>query len=152
MKKILSLKFDFEDGGYCCGPVDSSFVTEGKFVNENGEEYFVSVTRLCEFANLYVSKESLFKDLINFSDNIDSIDENIAKISKKSFVELSETIGEWSNDLLKSEYIEEMKLMLILNDKIINTNENEWKSGSRYIAKYKNKDIDQLNLPLVTLK
>lgn len=137
--ELINLRWGYDGGGMACGPVEGNTVTEATFVGSNKDVFFVSVSRMSEFANVYVSETSLF-DLLLFMTRYDVDFKKILKQiedNSKEIYELELCDLEPIND---SKYLKEVKVAMIANDHYFHMSEDA--SAEEWMKSYQNGKMD----------
>lgn len=111
----LAMRWAYDGGGIACGPVDGSYITEIMFHDEEGRPYFVSMSRMSEFMNVYVSEVSLFDLQLWFGNRYANSEDYMQKIEKYASIEFNTELGEY-DEILESEYKDEMILVIAMNN------------------------------------
>ena len=97
--KLINLKWGYDGGGMACGPVAGSTIAEIECQDEDGDTYFVHISRCGTYPTEYVviSKESGIDDAVNQEwDNIMAYKES----SNNTVFEYD--IGEYPGDIFES--------------------------------------------------
>ena len=114
----IAMRWAYDGGGFACGPVEGSYITEIMFHDEEGRPYFVSVSRMMEFIHGYVSEVSLFDLQLMFGRRDANSDDYMEKLEKYSTEEFDTELG-YYDEILKSEYRDEMILVTAMNNYFI---------------------------------
>ena len=121
---VLQMRWCYTGDKMACGPVEGSTVTEMVFRTDDGKLYFVSVTRMMEFFNAYVSDVSLY-DILYWIDDMDvEMEDSVEKLNKYSKEMYSTELGEY-DEIEESEYLEELTLVICANDYHWNSSEKD---------------------------
>ena len=113
--KPIFIEWGYDGGGMACGPVEGSYITEITFVDGDGRLLFVSVTRLMEFVNIYVSETSLYSLLLNLGRGDVDFEHTLNAVEKVSSVTYSAELP-FMGGLDDAEYRGEILLALLAND------------------------------------
>ena len=62
--KIMGMRWGYDGGGICCGPVDGSVVVEVEFTDGNETRYAV-ISRYAQFEKTLITENSRFEQLID---------------------------------------------------------------------------------------
>ena len=105
--KLIDLKWGYDGGGMACGPVAGSTIAEIECENQNGETYFVHISRCGTYPTEYavISKDSGIDDAVN--QDLDNI--MLYKESPNNTV-FEYDIGEYPEDIFESRFIDVIRL------------------------------------------
>ena len=111
----VSMRAEASEGGIACGPIDGDTVTEIMFQDDDGKFFFVSVSRLVEFYNAYVSPVSLYDLLLQITRPGTNQKECMATIEKYASEKYHGEIGDYE-EMEESDFIPELTLAMYMND------------------------------------
>ena len=113
--KPIAIRWGYTGMQFACGPVEGDTVTEVTFLDCGGKPKFVSVTRMENFANAYVSNVPLYELLYYMADSavdtqyvMDLVEDTSEDFKSLELPDLSYLDG--------SEYEAEYLLALMAND------------------------------------
>ena len=95
-----------DEGGMACGPCGGSDVTEGLYRKE-GELFFVSMSRMDRFANIYVSRTSLFDILVHLMDRKTDMEYEMDVLERYSLEQYDLTLPD-TDQIKFSVYVEQI--------------------------------------------
>lgn len=139
MVKMINLRWGYDGGGMACGPVEGSTITETTWLDQNGKIFFVSVSRMSEFANVYVSDASLFDLLLYMTRDDVDMDCTISQVNGIAS-EVYELDLNDQSDYQDSENKEMIEITLIANDQYYHMDESA--SAEEWLDDYNNGRID----------
>ena len=83
-----TMRWAYDGGGIACGPIEGSYITEILFHDENNCPYFVSVSRMSEYMNVYASEVSLFDLLLWAGIGDSNIEDYLEKVKNMRLLNL----------------------------------------------------------------
>lgn len=138
---LVNLRWGYDGGGMACGPVEGSRITEATFIDEKGDIFFVSMSRMGQYASVHVSEVSLF-DLhmyLAYPKVAKGIFERIEDNSKCQY-DLDLDDADALEAINKSDYVDEIKLVMIANDQYCYMDEDA--SADDWMMNYQNGTLD----------
>ena len=136
---VLEMRWGYTGDQMACGPVEGSTITEMTFRTADGKLYFVSVSRMMEFFNAYVSEVPLYEIEFWIDDRHVELEDALEKLNKYSKERYSSELGEY-DEMEKSEFLEEMKLVLCAND-YFRSNMDEEPDPEEWLEQYRDGNI-----------
>ena len=137
--KLINLKWGYDGGGMACGPVAGSTIAEIECQDENGDTYFVHISRCGTYPTEYVViiKESGIDDAVNQEwDNIMAYKES----SNNTVFEYD--IGEYPGDIFESRFIDVIRLTQMAVFKAVSQNPTQ-QTADIWFKPYKGKDTSE---------
>ena len=137
--KLINLKWGYDGGGMACGPEAGSTIAEIECQDENGDTYFVHISRCGTYPTEYVviSKESGIDDAVNQEwDNIMAYKES----SNNTVFEYD--IGEYPGDIFESRFIDVIRLTQMAVFKAVSQNPTQ-QTADIWFKPYKGKDTSE---------
>lgn len=145
--KILNMRWGYDGGGMCCGPVDGSCVAEIMVRLDNGQTRFVTVSRYEEAEKTIVTELSVFDVLMAMMSNYADFDIEYGKVMAAAIETYDYEIYELDEKLLKSEFLPIVRLARVaLNDIDFDTIESG-KGTGEFIAPYLDIEVSALEIP-----
>ena len=140
--KLINLKWGYDGGGMACGPVAGSTIAEIECQDENGDTYFVHISRCGTYPTEYVviSKESGIDDAVNQEwDNI------MAYKESPNNTVFEYDIGEYPGDIFESSFIDVIRLTQMAVFKAVSQNPTQ-QTADIWFKPYKGKDTSQCDI------
>lgn len=137
--KLINLKWGYDGGGMACGPVAGSTIAEIECQDEDGDTYFVHISRCGTYPTEYVviSKESGIDDAVNQEwDNIMAYKES----SNNTVFEYD--IGEYPGDIFESSFIDVIRLTQMAVIEAVSQNPTQ-QTADIWFKPYKGKDTSE---------
>lgn len=136
--KLLDMKWGYDGGGVCCGPVAGSTIVEIEVLDENDEKFYVHNSRCgsypCEY--IVISRESGFE--IAMGQDLDRIMAYKESAANKVY---EHEIGEQSQEAENSPFAPVMRLTQMAME----AGETGMKA-EEWFADYKGKDTSQVRI------
>ena len=131
-----SMHWGYDGGGMACGPVEGSTVTEITFLDGEGLLVFISVSRLMEFANIYISRSPLYDILFHLGDSDVDFESEMELLEELAIDQKSIEMPDFEA-VEKSEFRDEIYLTLMANDHHYNNDSDpgdpqEWLDDFRF--------------------
>ena len=105
---VVSMRWGYDEGGVACGPMEGNTITEIMFNDDEGHPYFVSVTRMAEYVNAYVSEVSLYDLLFRMTGEGAHAESYIVTIEKYALESHDIEIDDY-NEIEGSDFFDEIK-------------------------------------------
>ena len=140
--KLINLKWGYDGGGMACGPVAGSTIAEIECQDEDGDTYFVHISRCGTYPTEYVviSKESGIDDAVNQEwDNIMAYKES----SNNTVFEYD--IGEYPGDIFESSFIDVIRLTQMAVIEAVSQNPTQ-QTADIWFKPYKGKDTSECDI------
>lgn len=137
--ELINLRWGYDGGGIACGPVEGNTIAETTWIDKSGKIFFVSVSRMSEFANVYVSDTSLFDLLLYMTRNGVDFHNVLDTVNKNSRILYEMELSDRS-DFKNYEYNEQIETTLIANDHYCHMDESA--SAEEWLNKYNDGKID----------
>lgn len=137
--KLINLKWGYDGGGMACGPVPGSTIAEIECEDENGDTYFVHISRCGTYPTEYVviSKESGIDDAVNQEwDNI------MAYKESPNNTVFEYDIGEYPGDIFESSFIDVIRLTQMAVIEAVSQNPTQ-QTADIWFKPYKGKDTSE---------
>lgn len=137
--KLINLKWGYDGGGMACGPVAGSTIAEIECQDEDGDTYFVHISRCGTYPTEYVviSKDSGIDDAVNQEwDNIMAYKES----SNNTVFEYD--IGEYPGDIFESSFIDVIRLTQMAVIEAVSQNPTQ-QTADIWFKPYKGKDTSE---------
>ena len=140
--KLINLKWGYDGGGIACGPVPGSTIAEIECEDENGDTYFVHISRSGSFpAELAViSKYSGFEDAVNQNDL--AIEEYLEDSNN---IVYDYEIGDYPEDIFESRFIDVIRLTQMAVFEAVSQNPTQ-QTADIWFKPYKGKDTSQCDI------
>ncbi|WP_297981611.1 hypothetical protein [uncultured Methanobrevibacter sp.] len=140
--KLINLKWGYDGGGMACGPVAGATIAEIECEDENGDTYFVHISRCGTYPAEYVviSKDSGIEDAVNQEwDNIMAYKES----SNNTVFDYE--IGDYPEDIFKSRFIDVIRLTQMAVFEAVSQNPTQ-QTADIWFAPYKGKDTSECDI------
>ena len=140
--KLINLKWGYDGGGMACGPVPGCTIAEIECEDENGDTYFVHISRSGSFpAELAViSKYSGFEDAVNQNDL-----EIEAYLEDNDNIVYDYEIGDYPEDIFESRFIDVIRLTQMAVFEAVSQNPTQ-QTADIWFKPYKGKDTSECDI------
>ena len=140
--KLINLKWGYDGGGMACGPVAGSTIAEIECEDENGDTYFVHISRCGTYPTEYVviSKDSGIDDAVN-----QDYDNVLAYKESPNNTVFEYDIGEYPEDIFESKFIDVIRLtqMAVIEAESQNPTQQ---TADIWFKPYKGKDTSECDI------
>lgn len=109
--KVLQMRCGSDEGGLACGPVGGSDYVELLIMTADGALHFVTVSRMEQFENAYVSDFPLLDVLTQLGSSEVDFDAEMDKVENAAEFRFSYEVDELPEELLSSPYLPAVKLI-----------------------------------------